>query len=110
MVILDKEYNPVSPREVRALVKDYVKAAYIPEIWDCDDIARDIVNYVKTQAKEVLGKNVAFGMLILKDHAQEIFVDKLPKLSKRNRSIVLYLNHTDWRIYAPNKRPKWILI
>ena len=118
MVVMDKYYSPISVSEVRALTKDYEKAAYIPEIWDCDDIARDFVNFtardflnfVKKTTKEVLGKNVAFGMLVLRDHAQEVFVDELPKSSRRKRSIVEYLDHRNWRIYAPNERPKWIII
>lgn len=109
MVVVDKYYSPISVSQVRALTKDYKKAAYIPEIWDCDDIARDLINYVKTQAKEVLGKNVAFGMLVLRDHAQEVFVEENKNLSRRKNYTVYYMDHRDWSIYRPNARPKWIV-
>jgi hypothetical protein len=117
MVVLDKYYSPISVSQVRALMKDYEKAAYIPEIWDCDDIARDYVNFtardflnfVKKTTKEVLGKNVAFGMLVLRDHAQEVFVEENKNLSRRKNYTVYYMDHRDWRIYRPNTRPKWIV-
>jgi hypothetical protein len=110
MIILDKEYSPISSSEVRALAKDYKKGAYIPEIWDCDDIARDFVNYVKKTVKNTKNQNVAFGMVVLRDHAQEVFIDETDKLSKRNRYIARYMDHRDWSIYIPNERPKWIII
>lgn len=117
MVVLDKEYSPISPSEVRALIKDYEKAAYILEIWDCDDIARDFVNFtardflnfVKKTTKEVLGKNVAFGMLVLRDHAQEVFVET-KRISRRSNYTVRYMDHRYWSIYKPNERPRWIVI
>ena len=118
MVVLDKEYSPISTSEVWALTKDYSKAAYIPEIWDCDDIARDFVNfiardflnYIKKTTKEVLGKNVAFGMLVLRDHAQEVFVEEIENPARRSNYTVRYMDHRYWNVYTPNERPKWIVI
>lgn len=118
MVVLDNVYSPISTSEVKGLTKDYEKAAYIPEIWDCDDIARDFVNftardflnYVKKTTKEVLGKNVAFGMLVLREHALEVFVEETKNLSRRSNYTVRYMDHLYWTIYTPNVRPRWIVI
>jgi len=110
MIVLDKEYAPISVTEVRALIRDYKNEKFIPEIWDCDDIARDFVNYVKKQVKEVRSENAAFGMLVFWDHAQEVFVEKNKNISRRNVYTVRYMDHRDWSVYNPNERPKWIVI
>lgn len=110
IIMLDKEYAPIQTSKVYALINDYEEATYISEIWDCDDIARDFINYVKKTVKEVSAENVALGMIIFKDHAQKIFVEEFKPHSKRDRYKVRYLDHRDWYIYAPNEHPKWIIM
>jgi len=108
--MLDSEYSPISSSEVNAFARDYEKDTYVPDVWDCDDIARDFTNYVKKKTKETKNENAAFGWLIFPEHVQEVFAEYFKTEARRNRYEVKYLDHRDWRIYTPNRRPRWILM
>jgi len=113
--VFDKFYTPLTLSVLRASISNYKKDPYVPENWDCDNIARDFVNYVQKRIKNTENKNAAIGIIVVpesrkEDHVQEVFMLDTMSQDVRRRYKVQYLDHRDWKIYAPNRRPKWTLI
>lgn len=110
IILLDKYYHTITYSEINALINDYQKAEYEDEIWDCDNIAMDFMVFSKKEIKKTKKENGALGMLITGDHVQEIYVEELKQKSDKNKIIVRYIDHRDWSIKLPDKKPRWMIL
>ena len=104
ILLWDRIYHTTTYSDIKEQIAKYQKDEYVEDIWDCDNIALDFITQSKKRIKDAKNENATLGMLITNDHAQEIFV------TNHKGYNVYYLDHRDWSIKPPDKRPRWILM
>ena len=110
MIIQDKNYNALQPGAMKRYLKMYNRFDYYDygEEYDCDDVARDLWNFMKRRARIERKENGAVGLLILNDHTQ--LVCARIEYAQKTPHSVYYLDQRDSTINRPNEKPKWIIM
>lgn len=74
--IPDKHMDLVNEKDAKEfLQQDHIDhEGYIPELWDCDDFARNLYNNARNYGLKVREKNWAWAEIWIRGHALNLYV------------------------------------